>query len=159
MDGLSAAGPVILPVAVSAHGEFCPGAVQVREWLSAKYRERLVLTGDSDCGEKLEDVIVASVANFAPRSSSHRARGSHAPCYRHARCMPFAVKRGHGRMWPTLVPNNQVPYRCVPPFPAPTGSRTQLTSFVQIIATLRDPVASYRPCFPLKCLMMTLLLI
>ena len=37
LDGLRAVAPVILPVAVSTHGEFCPGAVRVQEWLTSKY--------------------------------------------------------------------------------------------------------------------------
>ena len=59
LDGLRAVAPVILPVAVSTHGEFCPGAVRVQEWLTSKYRERLLLEGDRDDGEKLEDLTAA----------------------------------------------------------------------------------------------------
>ncbi len=37
LDGLRLTAPIILPVAVSTHGEFCPGAVRVQEWLTGKY--------------------------------------------------------------------------------------------------------------------------
>ena len=56
LDGLRSTAPIILPVAVSTHGEFCPGAVRVQEWLTGKYRARLLLEGDRDDGEKTEDL-------------------------------------------------------------------------------------------------------
>ena len=41
-DGMRTSAPMILPVAVSTHGEFCPGAVRLQEWLTEKYRARVV---------------------------------------------------------------------------------------------------------------------
>ena len=41
---------MILSVAVSTHGEFCPGAVRLQEWLTEKYRARVLLEGDRDDG-------------------------------------------------------------------------------------------------------------
>ncbi len=38
LDGLRTAAPLILPVVVSTHGEFCPGTVQLQEWLVQQYR-------------------------------------------------------------------------------------------------------------------------
>ena len=76
LDKLRAAAPVILPVAISTHGELCPGAVRVQEWLTAKYRERLVLEGDRDDGEKLEDLTAPFVASSAPPSLLPLARAS-----------------------------------------------------------------------------------
>jgi hypothetical protein len=40
--------PLILPAVVSTHGEFCPGAVQLQEWLVEQYRARLRLEGERD---------------------------------------------------------------------------------------------------------------
>ena len=51
--------PLILPVVVSTHGEFCPGAVQLQEWLVERYRARLRLEGERDDGEKEDDLITA----------------------------------------------------------------------------------------------------
>jgi hypothetical protein len=76
LDGLRAVAPVILPVAVSTHGEFCPGAVRVQEWLTSKYRERLLLEGDRDDGEKLEDLTAAFRGEFRSPSSLPLARAS-----------------------------------------------------------------------------------
>ena len=51
-------------MAVSTHGEFCPGAVRVQEWLTGKYRARLLLEGDRDDGEKTEDLTAAFRREF-----------------------------------------------------------------------------------------------
>ena len=51
--------PLILPAVVSTHGEFCPGAVQLQEWLVERYRARLRLEGERDDGEKEDDLITA----------------------------------------------------------------------------------------------------
>jgi hypothetical protein len=51
--------PLILPVVVTTHGEFCPGAVQLQEWLVERYRARLRLEGERDDGEKEDDLITA----------------------------------------------------------------------------------------------------
>ena len=64
LDGLRSTAPIILPVAVSTHGEFCPGAVRVQEWLTGKYRARLLLEGDRDDGEKTEDLTAAFRREF-----------------------------------------------------------------------------------------------
>jgi hypothetical protein len=37
LQGLRTAAPTILPVAISTHGELCPGAVRLQEWLAGKY--------------------------------------------------------------------------------------------------------------------------
>jgi hypothetical protein len=58
-DGLRTSAPMILPVAVSTHGEFCPGAVRLQEWLTEKYRARVLLEGDRDDGEKPETLTTA----------------------------------------------------------------------------------------------------
>ena len=68
LDGLRSTAPIILPVAVSTHGEFCPGAVRVHEWLTGKYRARLLLEGDRDDGEKTEDLTAAFGGSSAPLS-------------------------------------------------------------------------------------------
>ena len=52
LDGLRTAAPLILPVVVSTHGEFCPGTVQLQEWLVERYRARLRLEGERDDGEQ-----------------------------------------------------------------------------------------------------------
>jgi len=93
LDGLRAVAPVILPVAVSTHGEFCPGAVRVQEWLTSKYRERLLLEGDRDDGEKLEDLTAAFRGEF--RSSLLVASCKGLADMLLAAGMPFAVKNGN----------------------------------------------------------------
>ena len=93
LDGLRAVAPVILPVAVSTHGEFCPGAVHVQEWLTSKYRERLVLEGDRDDGEKLEDLTAAFRGEL--RSSLLVASCKGLADMLLAAGMPFAVKKGN----------------------------------------------------------------
>ena len=57
LDRLRSQAPAILPVAVSTHGEFCPGAVRLQEWLCEKFRARLLLEGDRDDGQKLVDLV------------------------------------------------------------------------------------------------------
>ena len=59
LDGLRTAAPLILPVVVSTHGEFCPGTVQLQEWLVEQYRARLRLEGARDDGEKEDDLITS----------------------------------------------------------------------------------------------------
>jgi hypothetical protein len=59
LDGRRIAAPLILPVVVSTHGEFCPGTVQLQEWLVERYRARLRLEGERDDGEKEDDLITA----------------------------------------------------------------------------------------------------
>ena len=59
LDGLRIVAPLILPVVVSTHGEFCPGTVQLQEWLVERYRARLRLEGDREDGEKEDDLITA----------------------------------------------------------------------------------------------------
>ena len=59
LAGLRTAAPLILPVVVSTHGEFCPGTVQLQEWLIEQYRARLRLEGDRDDGEEEDDLITA----------------------------------------------------------------------------------------------------
>jgi hypothetical protein len=59
LDGLRTAAPLILPVVVSTHGEFCPGTVQLQEWLVQQYRARLRLEGEREDGEKEDDLITS----------------------------------------------------------------------------------------------------
>ncbi len=35
--------PLVLPVVLNTHGDFCPGAIELQEWLVEKYRLRLIL--------------------------------------------------------------------------------------------------------------------
>ena len=63
-DGLRTSAPMILPVAVSTHGEFCPGAVRLQEWLTEKYRARVLLEGDRDDGQKPETLTTAFRQEF-----------------------------------------------------------------------------------------------
>ena len=95
LDGLRASAPTILPVAVSTHGEFCPGAVRVQEWLTGKYRARLLLEGDRDDGEKTEGLTAAFRREF--RSSLLVASCKGLADMLIAAGMPFAGKRAHGR--------------------------------------------------------------
>ena len=94
LDRLRTAAPIILPVAISTHGEFCPGAVRMQEWLTGKYRERLLLEGDRDDGEKTEDLTAAFRREF--RSSLLVASGKGLADMLLAAGMPFAGKRAHG---------------------------------------------------------------
>ena len=59
LSGLRTAAPLVLPVVVSTHGEFCPGTVQLQEWLVERYRARLRLEGERDDGEKEDDLVTA----------------------------------------------------------------------------------------------------
>ncbi len=34
--------PLVLPVVLTTHGEFCKGAIELQEWLVEKYRLRLL---------------------------------------------------------------------------------------------------------------------
>ena len=72
LEKLRTEAPAILPVAVSTHGEFCPGAVQLQEWLCQKYRSRLLLEGDRDDGQKLVD-LVSGFRNEFRASQAQRA--------------------------------------------------------------------------------------
>jgi len=64
VSGLRTAPPIILPVVLTTHGEFCPGALQLQEWLTNKYRARLRLEGDRDDGEKEEDLTATFRREF-----------------------------------------------------------------------------------------------
>jgi hypothetical protein len=54
LDGWRPVAPLVLPVVLTTHGEFCPGAIELQEWLVEKYRLRLLLEGPRDDGEKPE---------------------------------------------------------------------------------------------------------
>jgi hypothetical protein len=95
LDGLRSAAPTILPVAVSTHGEFCPGAVRVQEWLTGKYRARLLLEGDRDDGEKTEDLTGAFRREF--RSALLVASCKGLADMLLSAGMPLASKHAHGR--------------------------------------------------------------
>ena len=94
LDGLRTAAPFILPIAVSTHGEFCPGAVRMQEWLTGKYRARLLLEGDREDGEKTEGLTAAFRREF--RSSLLVASSKGLADMLLAAGMPFAGKRAHG---------------------------------------------------------------
>ena len=89
-DGLRTSAPMILPVAVSTHGEFCPGAVRLQEWLTEKYRARVLLEGDRDDGEKPETLTTAFRREF--RSSLLVASCKGLADMLAAAGMPFAGK-------------------------------------------------------------------
>ena len=59
LDGLRSVSPMILPVAVSSHGEFCAGARRLGEWLTDNYYARLLLEGDRDDGMSADDLASA----------------------------------------------------------------------------------------------------
>ena len=81
---------MILPVAVSTHGEFCPGAVRLQEWLTEKYRARVLLEGDRDDGQKPETLTTAFRQEF--RSSLLVASCKGLADMLAAAGMPFAGK-------------------------------------------------------------------
>ena len=72
LDGRRAAAPLILPVVVSTHGELCPGAVQLQEWLVERYRARLRLEGERDDGEEEDELITAFRPVWWPRPRAPR---------------------------------------------------------------------------------------
>jgi hypothetical protein len=94
LDGLRTAPPTILPVAVSTHGELCPGAVRMQEWLVGKYRARVLLEGDRDDGEKPETLTANFRRDF--RSSLLVASCKGLADMLLSAGMPFACKRTHG---------------------------------------------------------------
>jgi hypothetical protein len=59
LDGPRTAAPLMLPVRVSTHGEFCPVTVQLQEWLLQQYRARLRLEGEREDGEKENNLITS----------------------------------------------------------------------------------------------------
>ena len=59
LAGLRSAAPLILPVVISTHGEFCPGTVQLQEWLVGQYRARLRLEGERDDGVEEDELTTA----------------------------------------------------------------------------------------------------
>ena len=68
----------------------------MQEWLTAKYRERLILEGDRDDGEKLEDLTAAFRGEF--RSSLLVAMYKGLAYMLLAAGLPFAVKSGRGAL-------------------------------------------------------------
>ena len=75
LDGLRTAAPLILPVVVSTHGELCPGAVRLQEWLVEKYRARLQLEGDRDDGAEEADLTAAFRREFRASLTAAVAQG------------------------------------------------------------------------------------
>jgi len=59
LAGLRSAAPLILPVVISTHGEFCPGTVQLQEWLVGQYRARLQLEGERADGVGEDELCTA----------------------------------------------------------------------------------------------------
>ena len=74
-DGLRTAPPLILPIAVSMHGELCAGAVRLQEWLVEKYRARLQLEGDRDDGAEEAALTAAFRREFCASLIAAVARG------------------------------------------------------------------------------------
>ena len=64
LEGLRTAAPRILPVVITTHGELCAGALRLQEWLTACYKERLLLEPDRDDGLKLSDLLADFRQNF-----------------------------------------------------------------------------------------------
>ena len=112
LDGLRAAAPTILPVAVSSHGEFCPAAVRMQEWLTRKYRERLLLEGDRDDGEKTEDLTATFRREFRSSLLVASCKGL-ADMLLNAGT-PFTGKRAHA----------SPPFAAPPPEPLPPHSHS-----------------------------------
>ena len=128
LDGLRSTAPIILPVAVSTHGEFCPGAVRVQEWLTGKYRARLLLEGDRDDGEKTEGLTAAFRREF--RSSLLVASCKGLADMLIAAGMPFAGKRAPGWSSPSGGSALAPPPSATPPSrpPLPDSHSPQLSS-------------------------------
>jgi hypothetical protein len=57
ISGLRSRALRILPVAISTHGEFCTGAVELQDWLTDKFERRLEneLQGSRDDGQKRQN--------------------------------------------------------------------------------------------------------
>jgi hypothetical protein len=62
ISGLRSHAPRILPVAISTHGEFCAGAVELQDWLAYKFERRLENEGSRDDGQK-ETKLIAEFRN------------------------------------------------------------------------------------------------
>ncbi len=62
ISGLRSRAPRILPVAISTHGEFCTGAVELQNWLADKFERRLENEGSRDDGQK-ETKLIAEFRN------------------------------------------------------------------------------------------------
>ena len=85
------AAPLFLPVVATTHGELCPGAIRLTEWLVHKYRARLLLEGDRDDGETVEDLTAAFRREFRQSLTVAVARG-HAEMLRSAG-LPYSSKQ------------------------------------------------------------------
>ena len=70
ISGLRSHAPRILPVAISTHGEFCAGAVELQDWLADKFERRLENEGSGDDGQK-ETKLIAEFRN-SPDVPSYR---------------------------------------------------------------------------------------
>jgi len=64
LDKVRSSVPLILPVVATTHGEFCPGALQLQEWLVEKYRARLHLEGERDDGVEIQTLTAAFRRDF-----------------------------------------------------------------------------------------------
>ena len=62
ISGLRSRAPRILPVAISTHGEFCTGGVELQDWLADKFERRLENEGSRDDGQK-ETKLIAEFRN------------------------------------------------------------------------------------------------
>ena len=90
-EGMRRAAPLFLPVVATTHGELCPGAIRLTEWLVHKYRARLLLEGDRDDGETVEDLTAAFRREFRQSLTVAVARG-HAEMLRSAG-LPYSSKQ------------------------------------------------------------------
>ena len=145
---------MILPVAVSTHGEFCPGAVRLQEWLTEKYRARVLLEGDRDDGEKPETLTTAFRREF--RSSLLVASCKGLADMLAAAGMPFAGKHTFRAPPPTAAPPADdapgTPSLCASCAGSTTSSATACNSCKQplhplpICCTRIDDIAWCRPC-------------
>jgi len=64
LDKVRSSAPLILPVVATTHGEFCPGALHLQEWLVEKYRARLHLEGERDDGVEIQTLTAAFRRDF-----------------------------------------------------------------------------------------------
>jgi hypothetical protein len=108
LSGLRTAAPLVLPVVVSTHGEFCPGTVQLKEWLVERYRARLRLKANATMVRKRmisSPPFAASCVRLCwwprPRAPQRCWRQQAGPSAREGR-WPEALGWAHARQLPGL---------------------------------------------------------
>jgi hypothetical protein len=77
LDGLRSCPPSFLAAAVTTSGELSKDFLFLHQWLTARYREKLMREGDRDDGMKVHDLTPAFRANL-----------------RVSICVPVAIARG-----------------------------------------------------------------